>query len=61
MGGEKFPLHTAVKHSNQEMIRMMLFLGVQKDVRDSKSQTPTQLAAKLNTNGSHGQILTMLR
>jgi len=56
----KFPLHTAVKHSNQEIIEMMLLAVVDKDVRDSKNQTPSQLAAQLNKNGSHGQILTTL-
>jgi len=59
-GGMKFPLHTAVKYSNQEIIRMMLLDGVNKDVRDSKNQTPCQLAAKVNNNGTHGEILTML-
>jgi len=59
-GGVKFPLHTAVKHSNQEIIGMMLLAGVDKDVKDSNIQTPRELAAKLNKNGSHGQILTML-
>lgn len=60
-GGVKFPLHTAVKHGNQEIIGKMLLLGLKKDVRDSKSQTPRHLAAKLNTNGSHDCILTMLQ
>jgi len=59
-GCVKFPLHTAVKHSNQEIIGMMLLAGVDKDVKDSNIQTPRELAAKLNKNGSHGQILTML-
>jgi len=59
-GATKFPLHTAVKYSNQEIIGMMLIAGVQTDVRDSNKQTPCQLAAKLNKDGSHGQILTML-
>jgi len=59
-GAWKFPLHTAVKHSNQEIIGMMLLAGVNKDVTDANIQTPSQLAAKLNKNGSHRQILTML-
>jgi len=60
-GATKFPLHTAVKNRNQEIIRLMLIAGVGRGVRDSKSQTPSQLAATLNRNGSHDQILTMLR
>jgi len=59
-GATKFPLHTAVKNCNQEIIGMMLIAGVDKDVRDSKNQTPIALAAKLNKGGSHGHILTML-
>jgi len=60
-GNTKFPLHTAVKHRQQEIIGMLLLIGAQKDVKDSKGQTPLQLAAKLNKNGSHDQIVDMLR
>merc|ERR1712194_859942 len=56
-GATKFPLHIAVKHNNQEVIALMLTAGVRKDVRDSKEQSPSQLAAKLNINRSHSQIL----
>jgi len=59
-GATKFPLHTAVKNSNEAIIGMMLIAGVNKDVQDSKNQTPSELAAKLNKYGSHSQILTML-
>lgn len=60
-GATKFPMHTAVKYSNQEIVEMMLLAGIDKDVRDSNKQTPLQLAAKLNKNGSHDQIIAMLR
>lgn len=60
-GNTKFPLHTAVKYSSQDIIGMMLLAGAQRDVKDSKGQTPLQLAAKLNKNGSHDQIVAMLR
>lgn len=60
-GGSKFPLHSAVKYNNDEIIGMMLLLGANKDVKDSKGETPCQLAAKLNKNGSHDQILAKLR
>lgn len=59
-GATKFPLHTAVKENNQEIVALMLTAGVHKEWRDSKEQTPSQLAAKLNINGSHNQILAML-
>lgn len=60
-GATKFPVHTAVKYSNIEIVELMLLAGIDKDVRDSKNQTPLQLAAKLNKNGSHDQIIAMLR
>jgi len=59
-GATKYPLHTAVKHNDQEIIEMMLLIDVQKDVKDSKNQTPSELAEKLNQNGSHDQILALL-
>jgi hypothetical protein len=59
-GATKFPLHTAVKHNNQEIIGMMLIVGAQKNVRDSKNHTPSELAASLNKNGSHNQAIAML-
>jgi len=59
-GATKFPLHTAVKNNNPEIVAMMLTTGVHKDVRDSNNQSPSQMAAKLNMHGSHSQILIML-
>jgi len=60
-GTTKYPLHTAVKNNNQDIVGGMLTAGVNKDVQDSKNQTPLQLAAKLNSDGSHCHVLTMLR
>lgn len=60
-GATKFPMHTAVKYNNQEIIGMMLLAGAEKDVMDSKQQTPSQLAEKLNKDGSHDQVIAMLR
>jgi len=59
-GGTKFPLHTAVKHKNGEMVAMMLRCGANRDARDSKKQTPAELAAKLNTNGAYANIVAIL-
>merc|ERR1711907_755340 len=56
----KFPMHTAVKHSNVDIVEALLLLGAKKDVKDSQKQTPSELAAKINTNGSHDQILALL-
>jgi hypothetical protein len=59
-GATKYPLHSAVKHNLPGLIRLMLMVRVRTDVVDSKHQTPHELAAKLNSNGSHDKILTML-
>jgi len=60
MGATKFPLHTAVKYNDREIISMMLLAGVQTNVMDSKMQTPRELAIKLNKDGSHNEIILML-
>jgi hypothetical protein len=59
-GATKFPLHTAVKQNNQDMIATMLIVGAQRNVRNSNDQTPSDLAASLNMNGSHDLALAML-
>lgn len=59
-GAVKFPLHTAVKHKNEEMVGMLLRAGAQKNDRDSNNLTPSELAAKLNKDGSHMQIISEL-
>jgi hypothetical protein len=57
----KFPLHTAVKHKNEEMVGLLMRCGADQRAVDSKKQSPRELAAKLNKNGSHDRILAMLR
>lgn len=57
----KLPIHTAVKHQNDEMVGLLLKCGAAKDAEDSKKQTPMQLAEKMNKNGSHDNIMAMLR
>lgn len=58
-GGTKFPLHTAVKYSNQDIVEMLLKCGADRSVLDSRKQTPGELAAKMNRNGSHDRILAI--
>jgi len=60
VGATKFPLHTAVKYNNREIISMMLLAGTQKNVKDSKMQTPRELAIKMNKDGSHNEIILRL-
>merc|ERR1712205_146426 len=43
-GVVKYPLHSAVKHDNTEMVALLLLCGAGKDVRDSKGRTPKDLA-----------------
>jgi len=59
-GATKFPLHTAVKHADEEMVRFLMLCGADGTVMDSRNQTPRQLAMKLNKNGSHDLILSAL-
>jgi len=56
-GATKFPLHTAVKHKNEEMVGLLLKCGVDKNAHDSRKQTAVQLAEKMKQDG----ILVMLR
>jgi len=58
-GHTKFPLHTAVKYDNQEMVGLMLVAGAKTNVKDSNNQTPSQLAAKLNEHGSRDRVLAL--
>lgn len=59
-GALKFPLHTAVKHKNEEMVSMLLRAGAEKNDKDSNNLTPSELAAKLNKDESHMQIISEL-
>merc|ERR1711865_288117 len=45
-GATKLPMHTAVKHQNDEMVQLLLKCGADKEAEDSKKQTPMQLAEK---------------
>jgi len=60
-GATKFPLHTAAKHNNEDMIAMLLMCGVDKYALDSKKQTAHEVATKMNKKGSNEMILARLR
>jgi len=47
-GATKFPLHTAVKQQDSEMVRMLLKCGANKDATNSKKQTSLDLAVKMS-------------
>jgi len=61
MSGSKFPLHVAVANTDAEMVGFMVQLGVDKAAKNSKGQTATDLATKLNKNGSMDAILASLK
>jgi nucleoid-associated protein YgaU len=60
-GNTKYALHTAVKHESLEMVKMLLLCGAKKDVKDTKGQTPLQLAEKMKKGNIRDQIMDALR
>jgi hypothetical protein len=56
----KYPLHTAVKLGDPEMISLLLSCGADSALKNSASETPKQLAQKLNRNGSHDAAIGAL-
>jgi len=61
MSGSKLPLHVAVTNKDAEMVGLMVQLGVDKTAKNSKGQTGTDLATKLNKDGLMDAILVNLR
>lgn len=51
--GRKYPLHTAVKHHEADMVAKLLKCGARKDLKDSRGQTPMQLAQKIFKSGGN--------
>jgi len=60
MGGSKFPLHEAVAKNNEEMVGLMVQLGADKALKNSKGQTAEDLARKMNKGGSMDGVLAKL-
>jgi len=56
----KYPLHTAVKLADREMITLLLSCGADMALKNSAGETPKQLALKLNRNGSHDAAIGAL-
>mmetsp|Transcript_63213 Transcript_63213/g.175926 ORF Transcript_63213/g.175926 Transcript_63213/m.175926 type:complete len:231 (-) Transcript_63213:20-712(-) len=52
----KYPLHTAVKRNNDDVVRILLEAGADPRLADSNKLTPQQLASKLNSDGSFTAI-----
>jgi len=59
-GAKKFALHTAAKHKNEEMVALLVKCGADRHALDSKGQTPKQVAEKMNKDGSHEDVISLL-
>jgi hypothetical protein len=55
-----YPLHCAVKQNDSVMVQLLLKFGADHSATNTWNSTPRQLAAKLNKNASHSEILAML-
>jgi len=60
MSGSKLPLHVAVTSKDAGMVGLMVQLGIDTTAKNSKGQTATDLASKLNKDGSMGAILELM-
>eukprot|EP00929_Paragymnodinium_shiwhaense_P047521 TRINITY_DN240_c0_g2_i1.p1 TRINITY_DN240_c0_g2~~TRINITY_DN240_c0_g2_i1.p1 ORF type:complete len:270 (-),score=95.88 TRINITY_DN240_c0_g2_i1:773-1492(-) len=58
--GFKFPLHSAVKHNDAEIVRILLANGANTSSKDSSGKTPYQLAQKMDKQGSHAMVMESL-
>lgn len=55
-----YPLHRAVKQNDSVMVQLLLKFGADHSATNTWNLSPRQLAAKLNKNGSHSEVLTVL-
>jgi hypothetical protein len=56
----KYPLHSAVKENDPELIRLLLNSGANRCLKNSSGQTPLLLAQKSNRSGSHAAVIASL-
>mmetsp|Transcript_74654 Transcript_74654/g.192651 ORF Transcript_74654/g.192651 Transcript_74654/m.192651 type:complete len:227 (-) Transcript_74654:370-1050(-) len=55
-----FPLHVACKLGNLKMVKLLLAYGADKNLRDSRTRMPADIARRYNGRGSHDAILRAL-
>merc|ERR1712151_235461 len=55
-----YPLHTAAKEGNWQMVEMLLKEGVNPKQKDSSGKTAAQVAQKKNKGGSHTNVAQRL-
>merc|ERR1712232_15690 len=56
----KYPLHTAVKINDPDLVRILLAAGADGGAKNSAGLTPAQLAKKSDKQGSHSGLLLAL-
>jgi len=56
----KFPIHSAVKRNDAELVRALILTDAVLDSKDSQGCTALQLARKLDKNGSHTEVTLLL-
>jgi len=56
-----YPLHSAVSKNNAEMVQLLLAAGSRPTLKNSSGLSPLQLAQKLDRNGSHVQVVKLLK
>lgn len=57
----KYPLHTAVKYKDEDMVKVLLAAGADPSLLDSNNTTPVQVAQGLNKDGSFTPVVRLLR
>jgi len=61
LSGSRFPLHEAVTQRDEEIVGLLVELGVDRAALNSKGQTAKELASKMNKHGSMNTIIAKLR
>jgi hypothetical protein len=56
----KYPLHTAVKKNDPDLVRILLAAGADPGAKNSAGLTAAQLAKKTDKKGSHASLLLTL-
>merc|ERR1712100_127864 len=56
----KIPLHEAIRQKNEDIVGLLIQLGVDKEVKNSKGKTAQQAAKALNKSGSMDNIVAKL-
>merc|ERR1711879_59241 len=56
----KYALHSAVKENDRDVVRGLLNSGADPRLKNSKGQTPLQLAQKSDRGGSHADVIACL-